>query len=320
MYKAEFDKLLQNGSLPKNFIFFGEGIFFIDYYTSLLSQIEDANILKLYFDEYDFSTAKAHLSQGSLFGGVNLLVIKSEKKVPKKELETLFELSNKGENRMIYAYYGSDHRSYNNAFKKLQVATVRFFHPKQNEALFLLQQEAKKEHLNIDNYTLSHLLKIQNNNLLLALSELKKLAIYANEQITTKEIDTLVYGNAEVDLHQFIKNFLNKQEYLHDLEQLLEQGEDEIYLLTSLTNQIQELFMFNAYIRTYGTANAKEILGYNPPAFVVQEKASMAMRIKPESFYNILKRLLEVELEMKSAQGDKKALLFSVLMEIFKRL
>ena len=318
MYKAEFDRLLSQGIKEQNFILFGESSFFIDRYTTSLSSVEDANKLSLYFDEYDFSAAKAHLSQASLFGGTNLLLVKSEKKIPKKELETLFALCNKGDNRFIYAYYGSDHKSYNNAFKKFGVLTVRFFHPKPNEAINILMQEARTRELNIDGYTLNHLMGLHNGNIELALSELDKLALQPVKQITTKEIDSLVYGMGEVDIHTFTKEFWQKREYLPHLETLLEAGEDEIRILTSLTAQLHELYLFNIYIRIHGTADAKAILGYAPPQFVVNEKAQMAMKIKPRSFYELTRILLEAELKMKSSGNDKRAILYSTLLSLHK--
>ncbi len=320
MYKAEFDRLLEQGIKEQNFILFGESSFFIDRYSALLSNIEDANKLTLYFDEYDFQTAKAHLSQASLFGGTNLLLVKSEKKIPKKELETLFELCNKGDNRFIYAYYGSDHKSYNNAFKKFGVITVRFFHPKPNEAVNILMQEAGTKKLNIDGYTLSHLLNLHNGNIELALSELEKLALLPVEQITTKEIDALVYGMGEMDIQTFTKEFWQKKEYLSHLETLLEAGEDEIRILTALTAQLHELYLFNIYIRIHGQADAKTILGYAPPQFAVNEKAQMAMKIKPHSFYKLTRILLEAELKMKSSGNDKRAILYSTLLLLYKNI
>ena len=92
MYKSEFDNHIRNKTLSNAFVFFGESQFLIEMYTKMLTNIEDANILTYYHDEYDFSGAKAHLSQGSLFGDRNILIIKSEKKVPKKELDTLLAL------------------------------------------------------------------------------------------------------------------------------------------------------------------------------------------------------------------------------------
>ncbi len=84
MYKAEFDKHIQNSSISNSFVFFGESSFLIDSYTKKLTNIEDASAITFYYDEYDFKSAKAHLSQASLFGGINVLVIKSEKKFLKK--------------------------------------------------------------------------------------------------------------------------------------------------------------------------------------------------------------------------------------------
>ncbi len=318
MYKAEFDKILERGVKERNFILFGESAFFIDRYCAQLSDIEDANKLTFYFDEYDFASAKTHLGQASLFGGTNLLVIKSEKKIPKKELETLFELCNKGDNRFVYAYYGSDHKSYNNAFKKLGVLTVRFFTPKHNEAISILMQEANKNGLQIDNYTLNHLLSLHNGKVELALSELEKLALLAQGPIGNKDIDALVYGMGEVDLQTFIKEFWQKKDFLPNLERLLESGEDEIRIVTALNTFLHELYLFNIYIRINGHADAKAILGYNPPQFVINEKAQMAMKIKPKTYYVLTKKLLDAELKMKSANNDKRAILYATLLEISK--
>ena len=80
MYKNELDKHIQNKTISNNFILFGESSFLIDRYTKLLTNIADASVLTYYYDEYEFNSAKAHLSQASLFGGQNILIIKSEKK------------------------------------------------------------------------------------------------------------------------------------------------------------------------------------------------------------------------------------------------
>ncbi|MDX9756405.1 MAG: hypothetical protein RBT52_02695, partial [Sulfurimonas sp.] len=68
MYKNELDKHIQNNSLSNSFMLFGESTFLIDRYTQTLTNIKDASVAKFYHDEYDFNSAKAHLSQASLFG------------------------------------------------------------------------------------------------------------------------------------------------------------------------------------------------------------------------------------------------------------
>jgi DNA polymerase-3 subunit delta len=320
MYKNEFDNHIRNKTVSNSFVFFGESAFLIDMYVKMLSNIEDANRLDYYYDEYDFNSAKAHLSQGSLFGDRNILIIKSEKKVPKKELDTLLELTAKNpDNIFIYAYYGSDHKSYNNAksFAKTKTMAVRFFHPKEYEAQNILLQIAQQKGVNIDKYTLSHLLKIHNNDIALASNEIEKFQLFERE-ITTKDVDSLVYGLGEINLEEFTTKLLEKKDIREDIKNILEHGEDEIRIITALSAALTQLYMFNIYIRVHGTPNAKEILGYMAPKFVVEKKASMAIKIKPATYYKLHQLLLESELKMKSSHIDKSAILFSTLIKLQK--
>ena len=322
MYKAEFDKHIQNRSVSNAFVFFGESAFLIDMYTKMMSNIEDANALTYYYDEYDFNSAKAHLSQGSLFGDRNILIIKTEKKVPKKELDTLFEYCTKNpDNIFIYAYYGSDHKTYNNkkAFGKNNVMGVRFFHPKEYEAQNILLQMAQEKNVKIDKYTLTHLLNIQNGDIALAANELEKFRVYDRE-ITTKDVERLVYGLSEVNLDDFIKKLLGKKDFIEDLKNILEHGEDEIRVITAITAYLTQLYMFNIYIRVNGAPNALDILGYPAPKFVVDEKAALSLKFKPNTYSKLHELLLSSELKMKSSNVDKNAILLSTLIRLQKLL
>ncbi len=322
MYKNEFDNHIRNKTVSNSFVFFGESHFLIDMYTKMLTDIEDANVLSYYHDEYDFNSAKAHLSQGSLFGDRNILIIKSEKKVPKKELDTLLELTHKNpDNIFVYAYYGSDHKSYNNAksFAKTGTMNVRFFNPKEYEAQNILMQIAQEKKVNIDKYTLSHLLKIHNADVALCANEIEKFQVFERE-ISTKDVDALVYGLGEINLDDFTKKLLEKKDFKEDLQNILEHGEDEIRIVSALTSYLTQLYMFNIYIRTNGAPNALEILGYPAPKFVVEQKASQAIKIKPTTFYKLHELLLESELKMKSSHVDKSAILLSTLIKLQKAL
>ncbi|MEN4046937.1 DNA polymerase III subunit delta [Sulfurimonas sp. NWX367] len=322
MYKNEFDKHIQNKSISNSFIFFGESTFLIDMYTKMLTNIEEANILSYYHDEYDFNSAKAHLSQGSLFGDRNILVIKSEKKIPKKELDLFLSLCDKNtENIFVYAYYGSDHKTYNNkkAFAKTNVMSVRFFHPKEYEAQNIIYALAQEKHVNIDKFTISHLLKIHNGDVALASNEIEKFRVY-DRAITTKDVDNLVYGLASINLDEFITKLLDKKDFRPDLLNILEHGEDEIRIITAITAYLTQLYMFNIYIRINGAPNALEILGYPAPSFVVEQKASAAIKIKPQTYAKLHELLLNSELQMKSSSGDKSAILFSSLIRLQKLL
>ncbi len=316
MYKNEFDKHIQNTTLSNSFVFFGESSFLIDRYTKTVTNIEDASVLTFYYDEYDFSVAKAHLSQASLFGDRNVLIIKSEKKIPKKELDTLIDFCEKNkDNIFVYAYYGSDHKTYTKAFAKKSTMSVRFFHPKEFEAQNIVALVAREKNVTIDKYAISHLLNIHNSDVALACNEIEKFTVY-DKEVSTKDIDNLVFGLAETNIDELIKKLLLKKDFKDDLNNLLEHGEDEIRIITALTSYLTQLYMFNIYIRVNGAPNAMEILGYPAPKFVVDEKATLSIKIKPSTYYKLHELLLSNELKMKSANVDKGAILLSTLIRV----
>ncbi len=322
MYKNELDNAIKSAKISNSFVFFGESIFLIDMYTKMLTTIEDSSILAFYHDEYNLQSAKAHLSQASLFGDRNILIIKSEKKVPKKDLDILIELCEKNnDNIFVYSYYGKDHKTYNNkkTFSKFSTMSVRFFNPKDYEAQNLVLQVANEKGVQIDKYSISHLLNVHNGDVALACNEMDKLRVY-NREITTKDIENLVFGLAEISIDEFIKKLLTKKEFLHDLTNLLEHGEDEIRIITAITSYITQLYMFNIYIRVNGTPNALEILGYPAPKFVVEEKSALSLRFKPNTYYKLSELLLESELKMKSPSVEKCAILLSTLIRVQKLL
>lgn len=322
MYKNELDNHIKNATVSNSFVFFGESTFLIDMYTKMMTNIEDANLLTFYHDEYDFNSAKAHLSQGSLFGDRNILIIKREKKIPKKELDILLDFCEKNlDNIFVYAYYGSDHKSYNNkkSFGTKKTMSVRFFHPKDYEAQNIVASVAQTKNVKIDKYTISHLLNIHNGDVALACNEIDKFRVYDRE-ITTKDVESLVYGLSEVNLDDFIKKILTKKEFTQDLKNILEHGEDEIRVITAITAYVTQLYMFNIYIRVNGAPNAIDILGYPAPKFVVDEKAALALKFRPNTYSKLHELLLESELKMKSSHVDKNAILLSSLIRVQKLL
>ena len=125
---------------------------------------------------------------------------------------------------------------------------------------------------------------------------------------------------AETNIDDFIKKLLCKKDFSSDIQNILQRGEDEIRVLTAITSYITQLYMFNIYIRVNGAPNALAILGYPAPKFVVDEKASMSIKIKPQVYYKLHELLLTSELKMKSSNIDKGAILLSTLIKIQKIL
>jgi DNA polymerase-3 subunit delta len=321
MYQREFDQRLRQ-SLPKALLLYGENDYMIDHYINVYIKKLDAkeSMLSLYHDEWNFEQAKNFLSQTSLFGGTNLVVVKHEKKIPKKELDALVALANKNpDNYFIYAYAGAakDARSMQAAFTdKKGGVWVRFFEPNIHEGVTMLQQKAQQIQLDIDHYALQHLMLVLNNNLALCANELDKLAILGTK-VTGKDIDRLVYSTAPLATEQLLIDLFNKKPITDTITKLLDIGEDEASILRSTQYFVNQIFLFHAYIKLNGHVDSAAILGYKLPKPIEEQKAQLALRVKSASLLKIFEHLLESELAIKKAPAtQKEVLLYSMLIKL----
>lgn len=321
MYQKEFDQKLKQ-SLPKAVLFYGDNDYLVDFYIDAYIKKTDAkeSMLSLYHDEWNFEQAKSFLSQTSLFGGINLVVVKHDKKIPKKELDILIELANKNQdNYFLYGYSGSsqDAKSMQSSFSdKNGGVWVRFFEPNIREGIAMLQQKAQQIELDIDHYALQHLMLVLNNNLALCANELDKLAIL-DMKVTSKDIDRLVYSTAPLATEQLLVDLFNKKAIIPTITKLLDLGEDEASLLRSTQYFVNQIFLFHAYIKLHGHVDSAAILGYKLPKQIEEQKAQLALRVKSAALLKIFEHLLESELLIKKASAtQKEVLLYSTLIKL----
>ena len=321
MYRAEFEKLLKE-SLPKCVLLFGDNSFFFDYYAKLYKERLNAKeeILEHFYDDYNFEQASSYLSQGSLFGGVNLYILRTDKKIAKKELESLIALTNKNPNNyFLYIYEGgsSNAKTLQNSFSQKNGAIwVRFFEANLREVSEFARKRAEELNLNITPYAINHLASLLNLNMALINKELEKLAIL-DEPIEASHIDSLVYSTAPLAVEKMIISLFKKEDISNTLTKLLELGEDELAILRSIQRFLQQLFLFHAYIKLYGAPNSKEILGYQLPKFIEQERAALAVRIKSSTLLKVYQELLDIELQIKqSSSFNKESLLYGAIGKI----
>ncbi|RXJ91166.1 DNA polymerase III subunit delta [Arcobacter sp. CECT 8983] len=306
MYRNEFDNKLRQNETFNAYMFYGQSSFLIDYYTNLVSNSLGSKdeIEKLYYDDYNFKYAKDKLLQSSLFASNNILIIKIEKKLPKKEVTELIDACNiNPDSKVIFACMGdSDFKAMGAYFTaKTKSVSVRLFSPFANEAVKLIENHARSLNLNYEMSALNHLYFMHRQDLSLCINDLEKLSIL-NEKITTDKINAHCFGIGAVNFEDFLHNLLSSQDISEELSLLLEEGMNEIYLLTQVTSFVQQLFMISSYARVFGEPNSKEILGFVPPKNVWEKKTRLAINIKPEKFLEILSYLLNIELELKSSK------------------
>lgn len=306
MYKNEFDNLLRQDKRFNAYMFYGQSNFLIEHYTSAVANQLGTHdeIEKLYFDDFDFKYSKNKLLQSSLFASNNILVIKLDKKLAKKEVLALIEACNTNpDSKVIFSCMGDgDFKTMGGYFTdKLNAVSVRMFSPFANEAVRMIETQAQQLGINYEMSALNHLYFMHRQDLALCVNDLKKLSIL-EERITPDVVSKHCFGIGAVNFEDFLHNLLSGEDISDDLEMLLEEGMNDIYLLTQITSFVQQLFMISSYARIYGSANAKEILGFVPPKNVWEKKSRLAINIKPELFLEILDFLLKIELELKSSK------------------
>ena len=321
MYQREFENILRS-TPPRAMLFYGENTYliasYLQYYINITKAIDSA--LTLYFDEYSFDKAKAYLSQSSLFGGTNLLIIKRDKKIPKKELDKLIEYVSKSpDNFLLFHYQGkaTDAKSLQSSFSPKKGANwLRLFEPNIRESIAILQKKSKQIGLNIDYYALQHLMLLLNNNLTLCANELNKLAILEGK-VTSKDIDRLVYSTAPLAIEQLLAELFEKKPIVETMSRLLEIGEDEFSILRSTQFFVNQIALFHTYMKLYGEIDSKAILGYKLPKQIEEQKANLALKIKSPTLILIFEHLLEVELIMKTtSSSSKEVLLYGALIKL----
>lgn len=320
MYKRELENLINSKRLPKTMLIYGECNYQNNYYSNLIeaqwSEEGDEKLL-LHYDEYDYTTAKNHLSQSSLFGGQNIVIVKTDKAIAKKELDALIELCNKSENSyFLFQYFGESKKAPTiaKAFKK---NFVRFFKPNLSEALTLLHVKVKEMNLNISGYTLQHLYFLHLEDLSLCVNEFEKLSLFDRE-ITSSDIDRVVYGLGSVGLDLFIEKLLKKEDIKESFLTLVEQGGgDEVRVINATQTYLSQLLLFHMYIKIHGTFDARSILGYPLPPQLAKQRADHSIKIDINSYKIILEHLAKTELNLKKTKNlEKNSYLISSLIKL----
>jgi len=307
MYKKEFDNLYNNSKLDFNaYMFWGQSDYLVEEYALKvalkLSNGEDIN--KVYFEEYDFNLCLELLSSSSLFSSCNILLIKIQKKIAKKEIDKLIEACKiNTSSKVIFACLGdASFKDMTKSFtKKTSSAEVRFFIPFDNEIISILNQKALEFGVQTDANSLMYLYNMHQKDLALCVSDLKKLSIL-EEQITSKTINNHCFGLGSIDMEYFLVKLFTKQKIGKDLYFILEEGVNEIQLVTRITIYVQQLFMINTYLKLHGNLDIKEIWGYPLPKNIANQQASIASKFKKNDFIYMLNYLQDLELELKSSK------------------
>lgn len=304
MYKNQFDNDFASNILYNGYMFYGQCDYLVDIYSNkvALKIAKGEDIRKIYFDEYNYEDCDNFLSQSSLFSATNILMIKTAKKIVKKEIDQLITLCNiNPDSFIILSCTGqTDFKSMIKSFtKKTNSCDVRFFNPTDQEAIHILNDVIREKNVQCGFGELQYLYNMHNKDLSLAVNELDKLSIL-QEPITANIINTQCFGMGAVSIDDFFNKLFTAQNINKDLYMILEEGINEINLINQTTSFIQQLFNINSYLKLNGQLNILEIWGYKLPINIANTRASIAMKFNQNEFLKMLDFFLNLELELKT--------------------
>jgi len=304
MYKNVFDKEFSNNIVYNGYMFWGQSDYFIESYSLKVAQklANGEDIYKVYFDDYNFKSCENYLSQSSLFSSTNVLLIKTHKKIPKKDVDKLISICNTNpDSFIVFCCIGdTDFKTMTKSFtKKTNSVEVRFFQPTDQEAMQVLNSELKNYNIDCTFAELQYLYNMHQKDLSLCVNDLKKLDIL-DKPITINTINAQCFGMGAVSIDLFFSKLFTGQPINKDLYMLLEEGMNEINLINQTISFVQQLFTISSYIRLFGELNILEIWGYKLPTKIANERASIAMRFTQEDFRDMLNLFQTLELDLKT--------------------
>lgn len=320
MYKDNLDFMLKSSDFPRAFMLYGDEDYQLEFYASTILSRYEGEVLKLSFDEYNFNQARTHLDQDSLFGDLNILHIKTDKKIPLKDLKSLVMLANSSSGAVfLYELHDGDQRSIADHAKVFGESFARFFAPKSiTEAIALLSSHAKKIKLNIAPELLEKIFRIQNENIYLSAAELNKLAMM-DENIDGAKIENIISSLSGVSFDTFFDDILRRKNIKNDLTSFFESNViEEIGFINMLYKQFFRLFVVFSTLRYKPGAKISEILGYNAPSNVQNTLKSQASLFNMSMFLDIFSYLntCDYELKRQNNKMDKELFLFHALLEL----
>ncbi|MEA2018676.1 MAG: DNA polymerase III subunit delta [Campylobacterota bacterium] len=304
MYKNQFDKEFSSNIIYNGYMFYGQSDYLVEQYSTnvSLTLANGEDIQKIYFDEYNFKECSNFLSQSSLFSTNNILLIKTVKKIPKKEVDELLKIcSINSDSKVIFCCTGeTDFKTMAKSFtKKTSSVEVRFFSPNDQEALHILNKEVQNKNLQCGFGELQYLYNMHHKDLTLCVNDLDKLSIL-EEPISVNIINSQCFGMGAVSIDDFFSKLFNGQNINRDLYMILEEGMNEIQLISQTTTFIQQLFTINSYLKLYGQLNIIEIWGYPLPKDIANTRAALAIKYKQDDFLRMLEFFQNLELDLKT--------------------
>jgi DNA polymerase-3 subunit delta len=318
MYRSHIDKLLQSGKkIPRSLMLFGEA-FLVDRYSKALQNFYRADeVTTLYSFEYEFEKARSVLSQGSLFGGSSLLIIKGEDKIKALQLKEFIRLVDENrDNHFLYLYFGDNFRDSQKLFGE---SFVRFFPLNFGELKNMIFSEVRERGFEIEPRGVDQLIYLKNGDASQIFGELDKLENFGKERIDIGDIISAVAPSGEMAVDHLVSLFFKTGDWRKTLNLMEKYEIDKIAFVTYSIKFIEDIYRFRSAKELRQPSDSLSVLGRKLPPDIERERQDLSNLFSLQKIAFFLERLMRTELRLKQGRyGDIDATVGELLFELVR--
>lgn len=235
----------------------------------------------------------------SMFGSRKLIIIENifliDEELQESVLEFLKQKNLETNRDIIIVFWSEEVDKQNNLFKflKTRAKCQEFIFLKGYQLRSWIKDYIKEQKGKIENSAIEKLIEYIGNDLWRMTNEINKLLNYS-KTIKLEDVELLVKPEIDLNIFEMVDALgqKNKARVLKLFNQHIEKGEDEFYLLSMFIYQIRNLIKVKA--------GGKLDMRY----FVIQKSREQAKNFSFEELKKIYRRLLAIDLDIKTGRTD----------------
>lgn len=295
-------------------LYFGQNSFGIKKaFEEELAKAKDAEVS--IFEEGNFDELLLNLTSQSFFSGKRVFVIKNVLKNHSAKEQTLINTLSKipDGTSVIFTEEGDPKKSALYKFIKQNGEIQEFQNLKNFDLTKYIRKRVSEEGGDIAPLAAERLATYVGSDLWQLDEEIKKLVLYKKngpdvEPIQTADVDEVVKANFEANIFALLDAIAggNRMKATDLLNNFLESGENEIYILTMITKQFKNIAMAK-FEDGITEKSLSEKAGIHP--FVAKKSLWQAKNFEQADIVGIYQKLVDADLKLKSGFEPKQVLL-----------
>lgn len=268
---------------------------------------------------FDWNEIHQTLMTRSLFSSKKLFVFKNADQIDHQKAEWFIQYLHKGFRDLSF-FFISEKKTKGKLYLACSEkgTAIQFKRPYESQMSYWIQWLSKKEKKTIETKAIPLLLGKVGTDLLQLKKEIEKLSLYVGEkkEITAADVKELLYSTRQHSIFELTDaiGYRKKERALALLEQLLNEGEAELFIFSMLMRHLRNLWKAVHLKETASDSEAQTHLGMHPMFW--DDFRRQRDHFEKAPFESYWAAAAETDKTLKSLSIDKRALLSRFVMAI----